>query len=84
MNTQQKLVGLARLLAQNQLLTEANQALDEMLTKVAEFYEADLDDSLAGISSLIKPVIMVVLSVLIGGLVIAMYLPIFKKEEIVG
>jgi type IV pilus assembly protein PilC len=39
---------------------------------------------LAGISSLIKPVIMVVLSVLIGGLVIAMYLPIFKKEEIVG
>jgi type IV pilus assembly protein PilC len=55
-----------------------------MLTKVAEFYEADLDDSLAGISSLIKPVIMVVLSVLIGGLVIAMYLPIFKKEEIVG
>jgi type IV pilus assembly protein PilC len=63
---------------------EESGALDEMLAKVAEFYEADVDDAVAGISSLMEPVIMVVLGVLIGGLVIAMYLPIFKMGEVVG
>ena len=63
---------------------EESGALDDMLAKVAEFYEADVDDAVAGISSLMEPVIMVVLGVLIGGLVIAMYLPIFKMGEVVG
>ena len=63
---------------------EESGALDDMLAKVAEFYKADVDDAVAGISSLMEPVIMVVLGVLIGGLVIAMYLPIFKMGEVVG
>jgi type IV pilus assembly protein PilC len=63
---------------------EESGALDDMLAKVAEFYEADVDDAVAGISSLMEPVIMVVLGVLVGGLVIAMYLPIFKMGEVVG
>lgn len=63
---------------------EESGALDEMLAKVADFYEAEVDDAVAAISSLMEPVIMVVLGVLIGGLVIAMYLPIFKMGEVVG
>ena len=54
-----------------------------MLSKVADFFEAEVDDAVAGISSLMEPVIMVVLGVLIGGLVIAMYLPIFKLGSVV-
>lgn len=63
---------------------EESGALDDMLSKVADFYEAEVDDAVAAISSLMEPVIMVVLGVLIGGLVIAMYLPIFKMGEVVG
>ena len=59
-------------------------ALDSMLGKVADFYEAEVDDAVASISSLMEPVIMVVLGTLIGGLVIAMYMPIFKMGEVVG
>lgn len=57
---------------------EESGSLDEMLAKVADFYEAEVDDAVAAISSLMEPLIMVVLGVLIGGIVIAMYLPIFK------
>jgi type IV pilus assembly protein PilC len=57
---------------------EESGALDSMLNKVADFYEQEVDDAVDAISSLIEPMIMVVLGVLIGGLVIAMYLPIFK------
>jgi len=57
---------------------EESGSLDSMLNKVADFYEGEVDDAVDGISSLIEPMIMVVLGVLIGGLVIAMYLPIFK------
>jgi type IV pilus assembly protein PilC len=57
---------------------EESGALDSMLNKVADFYEGEVDDAVESISSLIEPMIMVVLGVLIGGLVIAMYLPIFK------
>jgi type IV pilus assembly protein PilC len=57
---------------------EESGALDSMLNKVADFFEEEVDDAVDGISSLIEPMIMVVLGVLIGGLVIAMYLPIFK------
>lgn len=57
---------------------EESGSLDSMLTKVADYYEREVDDAVAGISSLMEPLIMVVLGTLIGGIVIAMYLPIFK------
>jgi type IV pilus assembly protein PilC len=57
---------------------EESGALDQMLGKVADFFEAEVDDAVEAISSLMEPMIMVVLGVLIGGMVIAMYLPIFK------
>lgn len=63
---------------------EESGALDSMLGKVADFYESEVDDAVEGLSSLMEPIIMVVLGVLIGGLVVAMYLPIFKLGEIVG
>jgi len=58
-------------------------SLDSMLSKVADFFEAEVDDAVAAISSLMEPVIMVVLGTLIGGMVVAMYLPIFKMGEVV-
>ncbi len=63
---------------------EESGALDSMLGKVADFYEREVDDAVEAISSLIEPLIMVVLGTLIGGLVIAMYLPIFKMGAVVG
>ena len=63
---------------------EESGELDSMLGKVADFFEAEVDDAVAGISSLMEPVIMVVLGVLIGGLVVAMYLPIFMMGQVVG
>lgn len=61
---------------------EESGALDEMLRKVAEFYEEEVDAAVASLSSLMEPIIMVVLGGLIGGLVIAMYLPIFKLGSV--
>jgi type IV pilus assembly protein PilC len=58
-------------------------SLDGMLGKVADFYEAEVDDMVDAISSLMEPLIMVVLGTLIGGMVIAMYLPIFKLGQVV-
>ena len=63
---------------------EESGSLDGMLSKVADFYEAEVDDAVAALSSLMEPVIMVVLGTLIGGMVIAMYLPIFKMGQVVG
>jgi type IV pilus assembly protein PilC len=57
---------------------EETGALDSMLSKVADFYEAEVDDAVEALSSLMEPMIMVVLGTLIGGMVVAMYLPIFK------
>jgi type IV pilus assembly protein PilC len=54
-----------------------------MLGKVADFFEEEVDEAVAALSSLMEPLIMVVLGVLIGGLVIAMYLPIFKLGSVV-
>jgi type IV pilus assembly protein PilC len=62
---------------------EESGALDQMLGKVADFYEAEVDEAVASLSSLMEPMIMVILGVLIGGLVIAMYLPIFKLGSVV-
>ncbi len=58
-------------------------SLDSMLSKVADFFEAEVDDAVAAISSLMEPMIMVVLGGLIGSMVIAMYLPIFKMGEVI-
>jgi type IV pilus assembly protein PilC len=63
---------------------EESGSLDSMLSKVADFYEQEVDDAVDALSSLIEPLIMVVLGVLIGGMVIAMYLPIFKMGQAVG
>lgn len=62
---------------------EESGALDSMLSKVADFYEGEVDDAVEGLSSLMEPIIMVVLGTLIGGMVVAMYLPIFKMGQVV-
>jgi type IV pilus assembly protein PilC len=62
---------------------EESGALDAMLGKVADFFEEEVDEAVAGLSSLMEPIIMVILGVIIGGLVIAMYLPIFKLGSVV-
>jgi hypothetical protein len=53
-----------------------------MLGKVADFFEQEVDDSVEALSSLLEPIIMVILGTLIGGLVVAMYLPIFKVGQV--
>jgi type IV pilus assembly protein PilC len=60
------------------MIGEEAGSLDQMLGKVADFFEAEVDDAVEALSSLMEPMIMVVLGTLIGGMVIAMYLPIFK------
>jgi type IV pilus assembly protein PilC len=62
---------------------EETGALDSMLGKIADFYEGEVDDAVEALSSLMEPMIMVVLGTLIGGMVIAMYLPIFKIGQAV-
>lgn len=63
---------------------EESGALEEMLSKVADFYDREVDEMVDSLSSLLEPMIMVILGVLIGGLVVAMYLPIFKLGSVVG
>ena len=63
---------------------EESGQLDSMLSKVADFFEREVDDAVAGLSQLLEPMIMVFLGVVIGGLVVAMYLPIFKLGAVVG
>ena len=58
-------------------------SLDGMLSKVADFFEAEVDDAVEALSSLMEPIIMVILGTLIGGMVVAMYLPIFKLGQVV-
>ncbi|MBZ9663455.1 type II secretion system F family protein [Pseudomonas sp. LMG 31766] len=62
---------------------EESGALDEMLDKVASFYEEEVDNMVDGLTSLMEPMIMAVLGVLVGGLIIAMYLPIFQLGSVV-
>lgn len=62
---------------------EESGSIDYMLSKAADFYEAEVDDMVAGISSLMEPIIIVILGTLIGGIVVAMYLPIFKMGQMV-
>ena len=62
---------------------EESGSLDEMSAKVADFYEDDVDNAVDNLSSLLEPMIMAILGVLVGGLVVAMYLPIFKMGSVV-
>ncbi|MFC0133816.1 type II secretion system protein F [Massilia eurypsychrophila] len=71
------------LVTQMVAIGEESGALDSMLSKVADFFEEEVDEAVAALSSLMEPLIMVILGVLIGGLVIAMYLPIFKLGSVV-
>lgn len=62
---------------------EESGAIDHMLGKAADFYEAEVDEMVAGLSSLMEPLIIVFLGSIIGGIVVAMYLPIFKLGQVV-
>jgi type IV pilus assembly protein PilC len=62
---------------------EESGSLDQMLSKVADFYETEVDEAVKGLSSLMEPIIIVVLGSIIGGIVVSMYLPIFKLGQVV-
>jgi type IV pilus assembly protein PilC len=62
---------------------EESGSIDHMLGKAADFYEAEVDEMVAGLSSLMEPIIIVILGTLIGGIVVSMYLPIFKLGQVV-
>jgi type IV pilus assembly protein PilC len=63
---------------------ESTGGLDNMLKKVAELYEEEVDEAVANLTALMEPMIMVVLGVILGGLVISMYLPIFQMGSLVS
>ena len=63
---------------------ESTGGLDGMLRKVAELYEEEVDDAVNNLTAMMEPAIMVVLGVILGGLVVAMYLPIFQMGSLVG
>ena len=63
---------------------ESTGALDTMLSKIADFYEEEVDIAVANLTSLLEPFLMIFLGVVIGGVVIAMYLPIFQMASAVG
>jgi type IV pilus assembly protein PilC len=69
----------------NQMIAvgEESGSLDAMSSKVADFYEEEVDNAVDSMSSLLEPLIMAILGVLVGGMVIAMYLPIFKMGSVV-
>jgi type IV pilus assembly protein PilC len=60
---------------------ETTGSLELMLNKVADFYESEVDTAVATLSSMLEPVLMIFLGVIVGGLVISMYLPIFKMAS---
>ena len=62
---------------------EESGSLDSMLSKVADYYEREVDETVDALASLMEPLIMVVLGTVIGGIVIAMYMPIFKLGQVV-
>ena len=63
---------------------EESGALDAMLEKVATHYENEVDNAVDGLTSMMEPLIMAILGILVGGLVVAMYLPIFNMGSVVG
>lgn len=72
------------MMVQMVMIGEESGSLDNMLNKVANIYEMQVDDAVDGLSSLIEPVMMVVIGTVVGGLIVAMYLPIFQMGNIVG
>ena len=63
---------------------EQSGALDSMLEKIADFYDAEVDQAVANLTALIEPILMVFLGVVVGGMIVAMYLPIFKLMTVIG
>ena len=63
---------------------EQTGALDAMLGKIADFYDEEVDTAVANLTALLEPMLMVFLGIVIGGVVVAMYLPIFKLVTVVG
>jgi len=63
---------------------EQTGALDAMLGKIADFYDEEVDTAVSNLTALLEPMLMVFLGVVIGGVVIAMYMPIFKLVSVVG
>jgi len=63
---------------------EQSGSLDSMLAKIADFYDAEVDQAVANLTALLEPILMVFLGVVVGGIVIAMYLPIFKLVTVIG
>ncbi|MCG9738535.1 type II secretion system F family protein [Shewanella insulae] len=85
MNVAMRTTGLfPDMLIQMVMIGEESGGLDEMLNKVANIYEMQVDDAVDGLSSLIEPIMMVVIGTLVGGLIIGMYLPIFQMGNVVG
>ncbi|RTR31357.1 type II secretion system F family protein [Shewanella atlantica] len=85
MNVAMRTTGLfPDMLIQMVMIGEESGGLDEMLNKVANIYEMQVDDAVDGLSSLIEPVMMVVIGTVVGGLIVGMYLPIFQMGNVVG
>ena len=85
MNVAMRTTGLfPDMLIQMVMIGEESGSLDNMLNKVANIYEMQVDDAVDGLSSLIEPIMMVVIGALVGGLIVAMYLPIFQMGDVVG
>ncbi len=85
MNIAMRTTGLfPDMLIQMVMIGEESGSLDNMLNKVANIYEMQVDDAVDGLSSLIEPIMMVVIGILVGGLIVGMYLPIFQMGNIVG
>ncbi|GAA0790389.1 MULTISPECIES: type II secretion system F family protein [Pseudomonadati] len=85
MNVAMRTTGLfPDMLIQMVMIGEESGGLDEMLNKVANIYEMQVDDAVDALSSLIEPIMMVVIGTVVGGLIVAMYLPIFQMGKVVG
>ena len=85
MNIAMRTTGLfPDMLIQMVMIGEESGSLDNMLNKVANIYEMQVDDAVDGLSSLIEPIMMVVIGTLVGGLIVGMYLPIFQMGNVVG
>ncbi|MCW1254866.1 type II secretion system F family protein, partial [Shewanella baltica] len=85
MNVAMQTTGLfPDMLVQMVMIGEESGSLDNMLNKVSTIYEMQVDDAVDGLSSLIEPIMMVVIGTVVGGLIVAMYLPIFQMGKVVS
>ncbi|RCU49900.1 type II secretion system F family protein [Corallincola holothuriorum] len=85
MNVAMRMTGIfPDMVTQMVMIGEESGALDGMLAKIANIYEMEVDDAVDGLTALLEPLIMVVLGTLVGGLIIAMYLPIFNMGKIIN